>query len=131
MEYVAIILMGLGAAALGTLWRLEARKRALADRRLRIEQAKPTQKIIVQSVDEAARDDRERRLAEMQMAKLAAEIELLRGQLAAKRNDGERQEAAKEYHELMVEKARLEIDSLRLHIAEARRRLEDWRGEAP
>lgn len=130
MEYIAVIL-GLVAVALGAMWRLESRKRALADRRLRIEQAKPTQKIIVQSVDEAARDERDRRLAEMQMAKLAAEIELLRGQLTSRRNDGERQEAAKEYHELMVEKARLEIDSLRLHITEARKRLEDWRGEAP
>jgi hypothetical protein len=35
-------------------------------------------------------------------------------------------EAGKEVHELMVEKTRLEIDNLRLHLVELRKRAEDW-----
>lgn len=72
--------------------------------------------------------EQHRKLNDLQIAKLTGEIELLKRQAGRPSDeDKDRLEAAKEYHELMVEKARLEMDSLRLHIAEQRRRIDDWR----
>lgn len=73
--------------------------------------------------------EQHRRMNELTIAKLETEIEAMRTQLREHGPDSEREEAAKEYHELMVEKARLEMDLLRLQIAEMRRRAEDWRAE--
>lgn len=67
-----------------------------------------------------------RAMNDLQMAKLAAEVQILQAQLSHRTVDTDRLEAGKEAHELMVEKMRLEMDSLRLHIAEQRRRGEDW-----
>jgi hypothetical protein len=66
----------------------------------------------------------------LQIAKLSAEVEMLRVQAAKPDEVRDRFEAGKEYHELMVEKTRLEIESLRLHVVELRKRLEDWRSDA-
>lgn len=71
----------------------------------------------------------QRQLNELMAAKLSAEIRILEAQLDTMKNHPDREEAGKEAHELMVEKTRLEIDGLRLHNAEARRRADDWRGE--
>ena len=75
----------------------------------------------------AAFAEQHRRLNDLQIAKLQSEVELLRGQVQASAHNPDRIDASKEYHELMVEKTKLEMDSLRLHIAEQRRRMEDWR----
>jgi chromosome segregation ATPase len=66
------------------------------------------------------------RINELTIAKLDAEVQLLQSQLSSRDVNDDRLEAGKEYHELMVEKTRLEMDSLRLHIAELRKRAEDW-----
>lgn len=66
----------------------------------------------------------------LQIAKLSAEVEMLRVQAAKPDEVRDRFEAGKEYHELMVEKTRLEIESLRLHVVELRKRIEDWRSDA-
>lgn len=73
----------------------------------------------------------QRRMAELHVAKLEAELTMMQRQLAEAPTDADRLEASKEFHELMVEKTRLEIDSLRLHVAEQRRRVEDWRNIDP
>lgn len=81
--------------------------------------------------EQARREDLtlQRRIGQLHLAKLESELELLRRQVASKELDDDRTAASKEYHELMVEKARLEIDSLRLHIAEQRRRMDVWRDD--
>ena len=61
--------------------------------------------------------------------KLEAEVQLMQAQLALRATMKDREEAGKEVHELMVEKTKLEIDSLRLHIAELRKRMEDWNSD--
>lgn len=71
--------------------------------------------------------DQHARMNELTIAKLTAEVEILQTQSKHRSSEADRIEAGKEYHELMVEKTRLEMDSLRLHIAEQRRRIEDWR----
>lgn len=62
------------------------------------------------------------------LTKLQAEIKYVETQLEMMKSR-EREEAGKEAHELMVEKMKLEIDGLRLHNAEARRRIDDWRAD--
>lgn len=73
--------------------------------------------------------EQHKKMNDLQVAKLAAEVELLQRQVKSHGLDQDRIEAGKEYHELMVEKTKLEMDSLRLHIAEMRKRLEDWRSD--
>ncbi|MBY0311971.1 MAG: hypothetical protein K2W85_07875 [Phycisphaerales bacterium] len=73
--------------------------------------------------------EQQKQLNDLMAAKFQAELRLLEAQLATMKNHPDREEAGKEAHELMVEKTRLEIDGLRLHNAEARRRAEDWRGD--
>ncbi len=73
--------------------------------------------------------EQHRRLNDLQIAKLAVELELLNRQLERKAEEADRLEASKEVHELMVEKTRLEIDNLRLHLVELRKRAEDWGSE--
>lgn len=70
--------------------------------------------------------EQHRRLNDLQIAKLSAELELLKRQIDRKAEEADRMEAGKEVHELMVEKTRLEIDNLRLHLVELRKRAEDW-----
>lgn len=70
--------------------------------------------------------EQHRSLNDLQAAKLRGELQLIEQQLAARENREDREHAGREFHELMVEKARLEIDNLRLHNAELRRRIEDW-----
>lgn len=71
--------------------------------------------------------EQHRRMNDLQIAKLTAEVELLQRQIPKGTLEQDRMDASREYHELMVEKTKLEIDSLRLHIAELRKRMEDWR----
>lgn len=70
-----------------------------------------------------------RAMNDLQITKLTAEVELLQSQVRERPVEHDRIEAAKEYHELMVEKTKLEIDTLRLQVAEMRRRYEDWRSD--
>jgi hypothetical protein len=67
-----------------------------------------------------------RRMNELATAKLEAEVALLQAQLKVRIDDEDRLQASKEFHELNVEKTKLEIDSLRLHIAEQRKRLDEF-----
>ncbi len=123
----ALVLVIAGATvALLREWKL---RQALREA-LRAERAKPPQQVLVQSRPEPDRDDLQRRMGELHLAKLQAELELLNRQVAHRDLESDRMAAGKEFHELMVEKAKLEIDSLRLHIAEQRRRMEDWRSDA-
>ncbi len=74
-------------------------------------------------------DEIQRRLGELHVQKMEAEVALLQRQLSEQTVEADRLEASKEFHELMVEKTRLEMDSMRLHIAEQRRRIDDWHAE--
>jgi hypothetical protein len=55
--------------------------------------------------------------------KLEAESKLLESQVERDRTTREREE---EFHKLMVQKTRLEIQSLQLHIREQRKRIDDF-----
>lgn len=70
--------------------------------------------------------EQHKRMNDLTIAKLEAEVALLQAQLKTRADDDDRLHAAKEYHELSVEKTKLEIDSLRLHIAEQRKRLDEF-----
>lgn len=70
--------------------------------------------------------DQHKRINQLTIDKLEAEVQLMQAQLGLRAGLKDREEAGREAHELMVEKTRLEIDSLRLHIAELRKRLDDW-----
>ena len=73
--------------------------------------------------------DQHKRINQLTIDKLEAEVQLMQAQLGLRAGLKDREEAGREAHELMVEKTRLEIDSLRLHIAELRKRLEDWNSD--
>lgn len=104
------------------------RRRALAARLAQIESQMAE---LEQSRSAAAVTEQqfERTLGLTHLSKMQAELELLKRQVASAAAENDREVAAKEYHELMVEKARLEIDALRLQVAEMRRRSEDWRSD--
>lgn len=70
--------------------------------------------------------EQHKRMNDLTIAKLEAEVALLQAQVKLRGDDEDRIHAAKEAHELTVEKTRLEIDSLRLHIAEMRKRMDDF-----
>ena len=129
---VVLMLLGLLVAAIvgaAIGYQDQRRKQQALEARIRgllAERAQPPQR-------DEGRDqvmfDQHRRMNELQIAKLTAEVELLQRQVKSRQLDEDRIEAGKEYHELMVEKTKLEMDSLRLHIAELRKRMEDWRSD--
>lgn len=121
-----LLALAVGAAI---LLERERRLRVGLQLTLQAERAKPPQQVFVQGRAEGERDDQQRRIAELHILKTQAELELLGRQVNSKDLEADRIAASKEYHELMVEKTRLEIDSLRLHILEQRKRAEDWRSD--
>ena len=114
-----------GVVALAAWAITERRRRLVAEKRAEAFAAR------VQA-EQAAQPDRgdeiQRRLGELHVQKMEAEVALLQRQLSEQHVEADRLEASKEFHELMVEKTRLEMDSMRLHIAEQRRRIDDWHG---
>lgn len=58
--------------------------------------------------------------------KLQAENKVLIAQLAAMERDRIARERDDEFHQLMVHKSKLEIQSLQLHIREQRKRIDDF-----
>jgi hypothetical protein len=113
-------------AGLCVAWALsERRHRLRAQRQLQAAQVQVRQPRLDEHNTAVA--EQHRRLNDLSIAKLTAEVELLQSQLKTNATTADRHEAGKEFHELMVEKAKLEIDSLRLHITELRKRIEDWR----
>jgi hypothetical protein len=123
--------------ALGGLWiqrerneRLLAQRRAFDAERALLASGNPTG-----AEEEKATErnqvmfEQHRRMNQLTIAKLETEIQLMQAQLTQRETTEDRLEAGKEYHELMVEKTKLEMDSLRLHIAELRKRMEDWNSD--
>lgn len=108
------------------MWAItERRRRQAAESQFaRLAQAQTAPQL---SDRDAAMYEQHKRMNDLQIEKLAAEVQLLKAQSEAGIDIADRHEASKEYHELMVEKTRLEMDVLRLQIAEHRRRMEDWR----
>ena len=121
----------LGLLVAGAVWLLMRKRvltleRTLANEKQKMGSLSPQQQIFVQSRADGEREDRERTIADLHIAKLRVELDLLNRQLANGHTDDDRLEASKEFHELMVEKTKLEIDSMRLHIAELRKRMDDF-----
>lgn len=67
-----------------------------------------------------------RDLNERQVLKLDAELVLLQGQQKLMESELRRRDEAAEFHAAMMEKTRLEVESLKLHIREQRKRLDDY-----
>ncbi len=126
MVIVVALVLGI---PIGILYNQERTRRLLAERRV-AEAHRALQAVAEQSPTEGGRDAvmfaLHRQMNELTIAKLRAEVQLLETQASVREGVKDREEAGKEYHELMVEKAKLEIDSLRLHIAELRKRMDDW-----
>ena len=124
------------AVLVGVVWWLRTRIVEMKRRVAELERVIASAKGGGGAADDGQRNqilfDQHRQLNGLQIAKLTADLEMVRAEsrkhvlTAAEEKD--RFEAAKEFHELMVEKSRLEIESLRLHIRELRKRMEDWSG---
>lgn len=122
----ALVLVGLVLVAAALAWGFDQRRRRLmVEAFVRSEQARASQ----QGNEDPIGDALQKRIGDLHVAKLEAELELLRRQVNSKDLDDDRTAAGKEAHELMVEKMRLEIDSLRLHIVEQRKRMDVWRDD--
>lgn len=67
-----------------------------------------------------------RALNDLAMEKMKLEIRLMEQQLGAAQGEGPKGIDAGEYHARMMEKLSLEIESLKLHIHDQRKRLDDW-----
>lgn len=107
--------------------RIAAQRRALdAEHALRAAEASSEAPDSVNARRTETMFEQHRRINQLTIAKLESEVQLLQAQIITREGVRDREEAGKEYHELMVEKTKLEMDSLRLHIAELRKRMEDW-----
>jgi hypothetical protein len=121
-----LVILLVVAGGLLIAWALvERRRRQLVERRIDSLAAR------VHAGQGDKGDDIQRRLGELHVLKMEAELAMLQRQLSEQHGEADRLEASKEFHELMVEKTRLEMDSMRLHIAEQRRRIDDWHGTGP
>jgi predicted RNase H-like nuclease (RuvC/YqgF family) len=123
---IIIVFLGLTIAAAAWAVTERRRRRELESQLTRIAQTPPPVQL---SERDAEMFEQHKKMNELQIQKLAAEVEMLKAQNHSGFDIADRHEASKEYHELMVEKTRLEMDALRLQIAEHRRRAEDWRSE--
>ena len=65
-------------------------------------------------------------LNDLTAKKLELETRVLQAQLDAAERDKRAREQHEEYHRLMVDKAGLEIQSLKLHIREQKKRMDDF-----
>ncbi len=65
-------------------------------------------------------------LNELQTTKLTLETKLLQAQFENVERDRHMRDNHEDYHKLMMQKAELEIQSLKLHIKEMRKRNEDF-----
>lgn len=116
-----VVLLGFGVF-IGVFWGRDLQKRRYEKERAA---ARPLPPAPVSSEKDRAMYEQHRVLNDLAMQKMQAEIALLQRQIKAGEDD-DRLAAAREFHELNVEKVKLEIDSLRLHIAEQRKRIDDW-----
>lgn len=127
-----VLLLFVGAAIVITIIFLAAQREVAKEREIRrvlesrLQQAAQPLETLSRERDNVLFEQHQR-MNDLQIAKLTAEVEILQRQLQSRSLDEDRIEAGREYHELMVEKTKLEMDSLRLHIAELRKRMEDWR----
>jgi hypothetical protein len=125
---IAILVVVVLCAAVATVSILlmnERRRRQEAERRA-VELARAQGSASGASQREATMFALHKQINELTAAKLQAEVALLQAQVRVRGEDDDRIQAAKEFHELTVEKTRLEIDSLRLHIVELRKRIDDF-----
>jgi Tfp pilus assembly protein PilX len=121
-----MVLVYLHQRATQTAAQATQRAAALAEALREAEKALETRNDAAAAERNASMFAQHTRINELTIAKLDAEVQLMHAQLASRDLNEDRVEAGKEYHELMVEKTKLEMDSLRLHIAELRKRAEDW-----
>ncbi len=121
----------------GKLKKAEARVEELAQVRAQLQERLGEQGEELQRLGRGGGLDAERQakafeqhthLNELTCMKLEAELKWLTSQLDARGAGRQRDDAWMEYHELMVEKTKLEMDSLRLYVQEQRKRLasDEW-----
>jgi hypothetical protein len=70
--------------------------------------------------------EQHQRLNELQGRKLHLELRLMEAQLRLMEADLSKRDEAGQVHAAMLLKTRLEVDSLKLHISEQRKRLDDY-----
>jgi hypothetical protein len=132
--WVAIAgVLGIGAIILANaVYQSSRAKRAMLDRE-RAAQAEQARQVESQQQQQSRQREREEgayqqhiRLQELTARKLDLEARLLTAQAENIDRDRQIREKNAEYHELMVKKAQLEIQSLKLHIKEQLKRGEDF-----
>jgi len=70
--------------------------------------------------------DQHKSMNQLTIDKVGLELQALQTQLKLMETDLRRRGDAGEYHAAMMEKTRLELESLKLHIREQRKRLDDY-----
>jgi peptidoglycan hydrolase CwlO-like protein len=70
--------------------------------------------------------EQHRQLNDLTRRKLELELKLMETQLRIMEADIHKREESTDFHNTMIQKTQLEIDSLRLHIREQRKRLDDY-----
>lgn len=124
-----IVLGGVAAViAVGCVlaYRQEQKRKRVASEEEAVNRSKMERSSNAGAERDAVMYDQHRKINDLHIRKLEAEVSLLQGQVSSRADDADRLHAAKEFHELTVEKTKLEIDSLRLHIAEQRKRLDEF-----
>ncbi|MFT3684549.1 MAG: hypothetical protein QM783_06400 [Phycisphaerales bacterium] len=119
-----VVVLCAAVAAVSILLSNERRRRQEAERR--VTELARSHAAAGPSPHEAAMFALHKQINELTAAKLRAEVSLLEAQVRVRNDDEDRIQASKEFHELTVEKTKLEIDSLRLHIVELRKRIDDF-----
>lgn len=75
---------------------------------------------------EAIAFEQHRQMNELALQKIRLEVQALTTQLKLMESDLRRRTDAEAFHDLMTEKARVEIEALRLQVREQRKRLDDY-----
>jgi hypothetical protein len=125
---VAGIVVGAVVLAIIVMVVIERRR----SRALRVREVEAVEQQQRQHITQLQRDEKafgqHVSLNDLTARKLELEAQLMQLQLAAATNEQLVREQNDEYHKLMVQKAQLEIQSLRLHIREQLKRNEDFSG---
>jgi hypothetical protein len=125
-EAIMVTLIVIGVISVATVWFLDRKKtRKLRERELAAFQQR--------SKMEEAQKEREGRaynqhvaLNDLTAKKLELETRVLHAQLEAAEREKRARELHEEYHRLVVDKTSLEIQSLKLHIREQKKRMDDF-----
>lgn len=122
---LVVALLATVAFVLYASWRRERAQRALIEHQAAVID-KQAESAGSPAEHEQQMFEQHRRLNELQGRKLQLELRLMETQLRLMEADLSKRDEAGQVHSAMLLKTRLEVDSLKLHISEQRKRLDDY-----